>query len=595
MKFISFVFVALFISLSASADPLTKFGQTVYGTATRVPLSWGTGWSHFMPFKIKSDVRSYYIIYNQTTGLAHFDRLTAKGDSYETLSEAKWAPGFTNFASFTLNKEPHFVLYNANSGQVHISQISSDGKGVQILWTGRWGTGWTHLNTFTVNGQPALIAYNASTGLVHFDWINSNLQGTQTVTELTWGRGWSNLTTYSNDNGITWYLSAYNKTTGEFHIDEVRKDLRGVDGKITKFISKERLVSVVQVTNDQNVINRIAEIIAYDPRSGELSVWNHSKDAESSLVLNSLWPKNLSHIVPFHLSSVSPTDGFAILYSSSNGSSRFLRMNDRSKMTCTMGGKVCEFKNTPRLNQIDAAIPDAKYKNAKQWGCYDTSIMMTSVSALMNQTWVNASYVSRSKKVMDIVNANGINSTAITTFEYDAAAAGKPYYFSEMLADHSSTKPIAKIPANCDLMVYGSCGSAESVSGDFSRLWVNMSDLISTDALVRGIESGARFVIAHNHSGNAQDGSGVRTISWNSTSPHKVVAIGFDKTRAFPLLINNPDGGVRQNARIVKIQKSNFLKIVDGNGNELQSWYALEYEGSPTLRLLEHIDHVRLN
>ena len=593
MKLLSFIFLSLLIFNIASAQPLTGFGQTVYGSYTRPALTWGSGWSHFMPYKMKTDVRSFYLIYNQTTGQVHFDRLTAKGDSYETLFEANWAPGWTNFTSFTVNKEPYFIAYNSNNGDVHINKFVNDGTGYQNLWAAKWGTGWTHFNTFLVNGQPALIAYNATTGLVHFDWINSNFQGVQTVKEFYWGRGWTNLTTYSNNNGITWYLSAYNKTTGEFHIDEVRKDLYGVTGKISKTISKNLLVSVLQRADDTNISNKIAEIVAYDPNSGKMTVWNHSSGAESSLVASSLWPKNLTHIVPFHLASVSPTDGLALLYSSNSGLSRFLRMNDRSKMACT-GSKICEFKNTPLLNQIDPTIPDNKYKDAKLYGCYDTSIMMNSVSSIMNQSWVGVSSSSRSKKLLDVVKANGINSTAITTFQYDTALAGKPYYFSELISDIAGNQAIVKFPSDCDLKVYGSCASAEAISGDFSRFWVTMSTLLTTDALVRGIESGARYVLAHNHSGNVTDASGVRTISWNSTGPHKIVAIGFDKNRAFPLIINNPAHGVRQYARIVKLQKTNFLKILDSKGKEMQSWYAIETEGSTDLKLLDHVDHVRL-
>lgn len=590
-----FAFLFLAISQIASAAPLIRWADTVYGTPATARLPWGGGWTHIAPFQNPNETTPSFLIYNKTTGDVHIDRVTNNGAGFEIGYAARWAPGWTNFTTFVLNKNSYLIAYNATTGEVHIDRLLPNNAGIEILWMGKWGTGWTHLNTFSVNGSPALIAYNATTGLVHFDWISKNLQGTQTVTAMQWGKGWTQFNTYTNDQGKNWFLTAYNANTGLFHIDSINPQLNGVTGKIEKTLAKNLVVSVGQKFDETTPANRVSEIITYAASTGEVQVWEHPETKTFNSLTKSAWQKNLTHIVPFYIYTVTPFDGVLLTYSTSHGGAQFYRLNNRSQMTCFGSGKICEFKNTPLLNQIDPNINDNPYVDSKRWGCYDTTIMMTSVSAMMNQTLQSGpAPFSRSQQLLMLVNKNGLNSTSITQFQYDTARAGKPYYLNELIANFSNGKTVATLPAGCDLYTMGKCQSASSEYGDSSRLWAATEPLLTSSAIIRGLESGARYIFAFNWSDNTKTPE-KHIVKARTDLIHKVAIVGFDKNSFYPLTVNDPGNGTRERARIVNLSSSTKMSVYDVDGKILKNWMAVEFEKDPGVyNLFDHVDHIRL-
>lgn len=584
----------LTISQFTIAAPLTRWGDTVYATPSSPRFPWAGGWTHLIPFQNPNDTAPGFLIYNKSNGEANFARVTNNGGSFQTPAAKFWAPGWTNFATFNKNKDSYLMAYNSSNGDIHIDRILPNNGGIEILWMGKWGTGWTSLNTFSVNGRPAFFAYNANTGLVHFGWINDNFQGTTHVAAIQWGTGWTNFNTYTNDQGKTWFMTAYNSNTGLFHIDQMNSNLNGVSGIVEKTLAKNLVISVGQKIDESSPYNRIAEIIAYAPTTGDVQVWQHSPTTNFSPITRSSWEKNLTHIVPFYIYTTNPFDGVLLTYSSSHGSSQFFRLNNRSQMTCYNTGNICEFKNTPLLNQVDPAIPEDPYKDAKVWGCYDTSIVITSVSAMMNQSrQAGPAAGSRSEKLLTVVNRNGINSVFITQFQYDLVIAKKPLYLSEVIANYANGKTVTTYPAKCDLYTYGSCGSASSEYGDYSRLWASNDFLLTDSSIIRGLESGARYIFAFNWSENTKTPE--KHIVKQTSSPHKVTIIGFDKNAFYSLTVNDPGNGTRQRARIVNLTSSTKMSVYDTNGKIIKNWMAVEFEKDPGVyNLFEHVDHIRL-
>ncbi|AZZ35658.1 hypothetical protein CIK05_02205 [Bdellovibrio sp. qaytius] len=593
---IFFVLLTLVISqFTFASPPLTRWSDTVYGTPSSPRFPWASGWTHIVPFQNPNETTPSYFIYNKNTGDVQFNRVINNGGSFVNPFTTRWGARWSSFTTFEMNKNVYLLAYNSTTGDVHIDRLLPNSAGIEILWMAKWGTGWTSVNSFTVNGRPAIFVYNAASGLVNFEWINSNLQGTEHVRSITWGAGWSSFTTYTNDQGKNWYMAAYNASNGLFHIDLMNSNLNGVSGVIEKTIAKNLVISVGQKYDEAVPANRIAEIIAYTPTTGDVQVWEHSSTATFSTVTRSMWEKNLTHIIPFYIYTTTPFDGVLLTYSNTHGSSQFHRLNNRSQMACFNVGNNCEFKNTPLLNQLDPTIPEDPYKDAKTWGCYDTAIMMTSVSAMLNQSKQAGPQVNtRSDELLKVVNRNGINSKFITQYEYDAAMAGKVFYFSEVLANYANGKAVEALPAKCDLYKYGSCTSGASEYGDFSRTWATGDSLLTSTGIIRGIESGARYIFAFNWSENTVLPSGKKSVK-ATTSPHKVSIIGFDKKSFYPLTVNDPADGTRKHARIVNLTSSVRLGVYDTNGKLLTNWMAVEFENNPNVyNMFDHVDHFRM-
>jgi hypothetical protein len=573
--------------MGAKADVITTFDQKLFGLPTTATMNWAAGWSTIAPFSIPKDVNSYYIIYNKSNGQVHFDQVNKGGAGAETKYDGKWAGGWTHMVPFVMNDSAYFLAYNQASGEAHINQVLPGATNFKNVWTGKWASGWTSLNTFYADNKLALLAYNKVSGLVHTDWINTNLQGTQTVKELQWGPGFDQMVVYSNKQKAP-KLIAYNSSTGTLHADAL--GMNGVDVQSNTTEQKGLIVSVAQSSDFDG--NRKANVLLYSPSTGNMKVRHIGDDGAVISSSSTNWAKNLSHLTSFYLMDILPFDGGVLAYNQSTGNSQFFRVNDRSKLKCT-GLKKCEFKNLPLLSQVDANIPDVPYKAAKQFGCYDTSITMSMAGALNNSKLSPyPAEGTRSNEYKDLMAKSGTNQYSLTKYQYDTAMAKKPFYFSEVLNDFD-TASIAKNPAACDMMSIYNCNSAQNKFGDFSQRYVSTTTKVSNDDMIDNVLSGALQIIAFNWSKNDVK-PGLKVVTSNG-SYHKVVVAGFDKNSDFPLLINNPGAGTRENARLVASTAGANLKLVDTKGVPVTNWTMIEFASAPgQLYFLDHIDHFRM-
>jgi hypothetical protein len=176
--------------------------------------TWSTGWTSFAPFV--HDGQPHYAAYKSGTGSIAIDRIRPNALGVDTIDSATWQTGLTTLMPFELNGEPRFLAYASGTGAVRIDRITPGGE-LDSEWSSTWTTGWTSFAPFDRGPEPRYVAYKGATGQVAVDAVKANGLGVTGLTpQGSWDAGWKVFPVRMIGN---WYTLSYNSWTGEAVFD----------------------------------------------------------------------------------------------------------------------------------------------------------------------------------------------------------------------------------------------------------------------------------------------------------------------------------------------------------------------------------------
>jgi len=268
--------------------------------------------------------------------------------------------------------------------------------------------------------------------------------------------------------------------------------------------------------------------------------------------------------------------------------------------------KDCRVMGMPLLWQSDPRV-DAGFEPEKGVGCYDTSIVSVIIAAMFNRhpSIPKVPIGWRVRKFMDIqpgIGGNGAKAPKEIkqlSYEYSvvharaaAVAAAKaknqtpvfkvpdeqPIYFHEVLWALNG----GKVNENCKPDVYGNCTEVSNKWGHSFYKWLVPSDnnVVTDQYIIDKMKAGYVMMIAYSRYIPIVklDNNGKKTVDYEqanitvenvpilsgpggikvgmapratySPSNHKVVFIGFNEGKKYPLLINDVGTGTQYWARL---------------------------------------------
>ncbi len=95
---------------------------------------WEPGWTGVAPFSVGSDVG--VLKFDESTGKLQFDRLTRRGEPFETMLELVLPKSFSHMQTFLgdeAGRRTGVVLYQQGSGEVVTGKLTVDGSGVEFV------------------------------------------------------------------------------------------------------------------------------------------------------------------------------------------------------------------------------------------------------------------------------------------------------------------------------------------------------------------------------------------------------------------------------------------------------------------------------
>jgi hypothetical protein len=194
------------------------------------------------------------------------------------------------------------------------------------------------------------------------------------------------------------------------------------------------------------------------------------------------------------------------------------------------------------------------------------------------------------------VSQYGVNSHQHTIYQYQTAREKLPYHHHNLLTDYTyaSSPTVTTYPKSCSLSTIYSCKGAVSPLVDFSAVRASDKQVFDDMKAIRILQSGALMIFAFDWSTNQPLPEGYTSVKSKPSSPHKIAIVGFNEKHNYPLVAYDPGSGTQIKIRIVNLRYVDKFEIFDNTGTSRKTWPAIQYEGSNTYQLLDHIDHIRV-
>ncbi len=153
--------------------------------------TWGKGWTHLVPFNLGGT--PHLLAYDSVQGYAAIDRIHPTGDGTTPIYKKTWIKGRTQIVPFKLGPRQYLLLYKGGSGAVKIVKITGSGKsvGTSDAWSDKWSTGYTNIVAVTHEGARYLLAYKAATGAAKILKLKPGGKGVSTVSSMSWTKPWT--------------------------------------------------------------------------------------------------------------------------------------------------------------------------------------------------------------------------------------------------------------------------------------------------------------------------------------------------------------------------------------------------------------------
>lgn len=172
----------------------------------------------------------WMIRYNNSNGDVSISTVHPDGDIGCETKSSTWSTGWTSFAGYFVNGDPHLMIQKEVGGTAKIHPLDWTADLQSATKDSNWSNGWSHLDTWEHGGDTYLFHYKSgasSTGLMRVAELTNGGNTDCCSEDEYWSTGWDpHIITMSNGDD---YLFRYHTSSNQVRIAPLGPGTLGSD------------------------------------------------------------------------------------------------------------------------------------------------------------------------------------------------------------------------------------------------------------------------------------------------------------------------------------------------------------------------------